>query len=452
MLLKKSSLVIPFFFLFFFIFTEKRGIASDRFPLYPCIASNVQFWDKVYSQYTTTQGILHDSNNLNIIYTAVDLVAWDSPGSSRINQKIIKITREHYSKILTNLGSGKPPATQEEIRVAALFPNKSRHAFNKARNNIRLQIGQKDRFIEGYIRSGALIESIKHIFRSYKLPTELAYLPHVESSYNNAAHSKASAVGIWQFTKGTGSQYLTINNELDERYDPLPATHAAAQFLQNNYAKLGSWPLALTAYNYGQAGMMRAIKQEKSYEGIFKNHKTRLFQFASRNFYSEFIAAMQVARRLESDVSIIPDHPEATTTVRMQNFVSAQSLVSYFKVSRQDFTRLNPSLRAPVLEGNKYIPKNYLLRLPATKLIKTLTQKIPSHLYHFSQIPDTLYKVRSGDTISAIAAKYKVTTKMIIQLNNLDSKATIRTGQQLKIPINTIKKKISVLNKTSKQK
>jgi membrane-bound lytic murein transglycosylase D len=161
---------------------------------------------------------------------------------------------------------------------------------------------------------------------------------------------------------------------------------------------------------------------------------------------------MQVARRLESDVSVIPDHPEATVTVRMQNFVSAQSLVSYFKVSRQDFTRLNPSLRAPVLEGNKYIPKNYLLRLPATKLIKTLTQKIPSHLYHFSQIPDTLYKVRSGDTISAIAAKYKVTAKMIIQLNNLDSKATIRTGQQLKIPINTLKKEISVLNKTSKQK
>ena len=125
-------------------------------------------------------------------------------------------------------------------------------------------------------------------------------LLRVESSFNPRAFSKAGAAGLWQFTRGTGSDYLAVNALIDERYDPYAATDAAARLLKDNYKALGSWPLALTAYNYGRAGMLRAVRNHGSYEGIFTSYEGGSFKFAARNFYSEFIAAARVAKRLEA--------------------------------------------------------------------------------------------------------------------------------------------------------
>jgi len=164
--------------------TGSLAQGRERFPLYPDIKPNVRFWEKIYSRYSTRQGVLHDKHNLGIIYTVIDLVDWGTPGSVRINRELIKLARRHYKKILAELGAGKKPATREEKRVAAMFPANSRLAFRRARDDIRLQIGQKDRFLRGVIRSGAYIHAMKKIFISYGLPAELAYLPHVESSFN----------------------------------------------------------------------------------------------------------------------------------------------------------------------------------------------------------------------------------------------------------------------------
>ena len=149
-----------------------------------------------------------------------------------------------------------------------------------------------DRFREGLIRSGAYVDQIKEIFRSYGLPSDLAYLPHVESSFNPKAYSKFGAAGLWQFMRSTGKRFLEIDYTLDERRDPIRASHAAARLLKENYKALGTWPMAITAYNHGLAGMMRATRSKGNYEAIFKQYRSRLFKFASRNFYSEFLAAV----------------------------------------------------------------------------------------------------------------------------------------------------------------
>ena len=83
-------------------------------------------------------------------------------------------------------------------------------------------------------------------------------LPHVESSFNAAAYSKVGAAGLWQFMRSTGRRYMRVDDAVDERLDPYRSTEAAAQLLAYNYRVLGSWPLALTAYNHGAAGMRRA--------------------------------------------------------------------------------------------------------------------------------------------------------------------------------------------------
>ncbi|MCL7487796.1 MAG: transglycosylase SLT domain-containing protein [Desulfobulbaceae bacterium] len=449
---RMCALLAIFIMLFF---SPLQGQAAGLFPVYPSIRPNVAFWEDVYSRYTTRQGILHDQDNLAIVYTIVDLVDWNASNSARINKELIKLARQHYKTILADLAEGKKPATENEKRVAAMFPPNSHHAFRKARDNIRLQIGQKDRFLEGVIRSGAYMPDIKKIFSAYKLPTELAYLPHVESSFNPDAHSKAGAAGLWQFTRSTGKQYMQVDDVVDLRYDPYYAARAAAVFLQGNFEALGSWPMAITAYNHGRNGMLRAAREYDGYEQIFNNYESRLFRFASRNFYSEFIAAVNVARRLENDRNIILDRPEATIMVRMEGFARAEDIRSHFRLSEEDFTRLNPALRKPVLQGKKFIPKNLHVRIPANAQTRDLASAIPSRLYHSRQIRDQEYIVRRGDTAGSIARKYRISLAELVRANNLNSNAMIRIGQPLKIPSGASENKniqMVVLEPTSKIK
>jgi len=409
----------------------------------------------IYSDYTTSQGVLHDSDELSVIYTVIDLIQWNHPDAWKINERLINLARNHYKDILTDLNSGKKPKTNEEKRIASLIKGTAKLNYKKAGENIRLQIGQKDRFLEGYIRSGAYIDIIKNIFKSYNLPEELVYLPHVESSFNPEAHSKAGAAGLWQFTHSTGRRYMKVNNVVDYRYDPHVSTRAAAKLLKENYEKLNSWPLAITAYNYGQAGMWQAFLKEKTFENIFLNHKAGRFKFAARNFYAEFLAAMNVAKRLEKDKSIIMELPTATFPVKLQGYASAKKLSRHFEISLKDFSKLNPSLRSTVLEEKKFIPQNFLLRLPETKRTKNLAAKIPNSFFHAQQIRDKTYIVRKGDTVSKISSMYQLRTAELIAFNNLDNKATIRVGQRLKIPSPSKSKKkenIIHLYRESKQK
>jgi len=424
------------FFLFVPLFPSDNGIAcaSSAFPLYRAIAPNVAFWEKVYGTYTSRKGILHDKNDLSIVYGTVDLVDWNTPGAARINKHLIRLARQHYKDILEDLADGEKPETREEKRIASLFAHRKVKGYKKARDNIRLQIGQKDRFVKGVIRSGAYMPTIQKVFRKKGLPTELAYLPHVESSFNPRAHSKAGAVGLWQFTRSTGRDYMMINDLVDERYDSYISSLAAAELLKKNYAQLGTWPLALTAYNYGRAGMVRALKKQKTYVNIFNNHRTGLFKFASRNFYSEFLAAMRVARRLEKDPRIKKDRPRATFLVRLRGYTDFDELRRFFRISRERLAELNPALKKPVLEGKKFIPKGYRLRLPDTKKNRQRVKKLASRLYHSHQIRDAVYIVRRGDTISSISRKTGVSRQQLIQANHLNKRATIRVGQRLILP------------------
>jgi membrane-bound lytic murein transglycosylase D len=209
---------------------------------------------------------------------------------------------------------------------------------------------------------------------------------------------------------------------------------AAARFLKENYRQLGSWPSALTAYNYGRAGMVRAQKKWGTYPRIIANHKTGIFKFASKNFYSEFVAAVRVARRLENDLSLVKDRPWINVTFRLPNYAPAAQLTDYFGISDEEFERLNPAIRGSALKGRRYIPKGTLVRLPATKRIRKQIKNIPSRLLYARQIRDKEYRVRKGDTALSIAKKYKVSLKGLVQANNLGRKAKIRLGKKLRIP------------------
>ncbi len=405
-------------------------VHAENFPVFDSMKPNVAFWVDIYSKYTTKQTVVHDRISLNMVY---DVLAMDS-GNTRANKRRTKKALKKYTAIFRKLAKGKKPVTADEKRVAKMFgKTATSKTFRKAIKNLRFQRGQKDRFIKGVKRSGAYIKRIKVLFKAHGLPTDLAYLPHVESSFNPKAYSKYGAAGMWQFTYSTGKRFMTINYTVDERRDPIFSSIAAAKLLKDNYSKLGDWPMALTAYNHGVNGMMRARNQKGSYKKIFKKYNGRRFKFASRNFYSEFIAARQVAKNYKKYFGHIKfSKPENTKNIKLKGFTPVASLSKALNIKVKTIKTLNPSLRRPVFSGQKYIPGGFMLRLPNNKLS---AYKIPHKIYKKKQKRSLFYRVRRGDTASSIARNHKIPLKDLIIANNLNRRATIYAGQNLRLPV-----------------
>jgi len=410
---------------------------QDPFPLYDCVTPNVAFWRDIYGKYPSSQGVLHDKRDLRIIYEVLEVEGTWENGARERDRERIERARERYLEIFNALASGAPPQTREEKRVAALFgPNATGEDFQLAKDNIRFQSGQKDNFRKGLIRSGSYLEEIKQIMASYGVPEDFAYLPHVESSFNYKAYSKFGAAGIWQFTEATGKQFkLEVGYAIDERRDPLKATHAAARMLRHNYEKLGTWPLAVTAYNHGINGMLRAKAVKGDYEKIFQEHESELFKFASRNFYSEFLAAREVAKNYQAFFGPIPIEPPVNSkTVILPNYALVDDLLKHLKVDLETFKAFNPALREPVYLGQKLIPKDYEVRVPQQSKAVRLANNLPAEIFKEDQAQTNMYQVRQGDTAHSIALAYGVTVADLLLGNGLDEQAVLCPGQNLRIP------------------
>ncbi len=412
-------------------------LAADTFPTYEAIQPNVSFWTKIYAEYPTTRAVVHDSVNLGIVYEVITLKPQNAPGARKINRQRMKRARGKYRDILKRLAADPRLRNAEAQRVATLFgPNAKSRDFQRAAGRVRCQIGQRDRFRAGLIRSGAYLDEIRSILKAYGVPSDLAYLPHVESSFNPKAYSKFGAAGIWQFTRSTGKRFMTVGYEIDERRDPIRATHAAARLLKENHNRLGSWPLAITAYNHGASGVARAKRKHGDYPTIFRAYRSRTFKFASRNFYSEFLAARQVAVHHDQYFDALPlDKPVPTQTVPLTGYARFEDLSRHFNVTPEALKALNPALRPPVINGQKYVPKGYHLRLIAPPDGRSVWAAIPERLYHAAQKPSRFYTVQRGDTAGRIARTHGVRLSDLIAANNLNRRATIYPRQTLRLPL-----------------
>jgi membrane-bound lytic murein transglycosylase D len=408
--------------------------ADDLFPVPPVIKENVRFWKNIYATWSLNTAVIHDSNDLSKIYETITLLDHDLPGAARINRQVLEEARDRIARTLIKLSTGEP-GSAEEKKLAALFSGPDRKArMAEASKNIRSQTGLKERFREGVIRSGTYLTEIKRILKSFRLPEELAYLPHVESSFNPRAYSKFGAAGIWQFTRATGRQYMRIDYVLDERLDPIISTRAAAKYLKNSYNTLGDWPLAITSYNYGLAGMTRAKNEKGGFVDIFKSYRKGYFKFAARNFYAEFLAALEVARQLEKELNQSLARAQNNVYLTLPGYVSVSTVSKHFKLTEKEIASLNPALLKPALLGEKLIPAGYSLRLPAGKQTNSRISAIPPSSYHKTQNKSLFHRVRQGETAGGIARRYKVPVDELMRVNNLDRYATIYTKQRLRIP------------------
>ncbi len=415
------------------------AVASDLLPSPAGLQMEITFWKRIFAEVPSTEALVHDSRYLGVVYEVAQIPPGTSPSGRR---RIADQVRGKYRKLLNELAqNSRSNLNREQQRVLAMWPaNVSSDDLQQAARRIRFQQGLADRFHDGMVRSGAWKPHIVASLQASGVPTELVALPHVESSFNPEARSHVGASGLWQFTRSTGQRFMQIDHVVDERRDPFLSSEAAAKLLAYNYSILESWPLAITAYNHGVAGMRRAVKKlgTNDIEDIIRNYDGRTFGFASRNFYVAFLAALEIdqnAERYFGPLSL--DAPGKNILVKTPDYIAATTLQTAFRLTASELRSYNPALMPSVWDGTKYIPKGFRLRLPEYAVSTGATQvfaAIPDNKRFNGQTPDLYHKVQRGESLSVIAARYDTSIQELVSLNGLRSRHRIRSGQTLRLP------------------
>ncbi len=437
----------------------QEGLQQQLFPVPEAIRNNVEFWKKIYTVYPTTSMVIHDMEDMSVIYEAVDF----SKGSDvylTYRQQVQKANqvKDEYATLIRSWARGTLDTTASNPRVQRLLEiygsNPDPARLTRASENMRTQLGIQDRFRQGLQRSGLYRDAISLIFAQEGLPLELIMLPHVESSFNYKAYSKVGAAGMWQFMRSTGRLFMTISYDVDERLDPIRSTEAAAKLLKMNYAELGSWPLAITAYNHGLSSMKRARSlYGHDFDKMYREYRHRAFGFASKNFYAQFLAALEVANNHIKYFGPLEFHqPEAFVEMPLEHYVTVNRILETFELSLEYFSDLNPGLRPPVMQSQRRIPKGYMLRLPQTAGVDqyTLAARLGQGSQFAKQVDSDWYRVERGDNLAAIAARHSTTVKALAEYNSLRSTHRIDAGMVLKIPPSTTKMMASATPATTK--
>lgn len=281
---------------------------------------------------------------------------------------------------------------------------------------------------ESYLRrAGRYLPMMKEIVASYGIPTDLAYLPLIESGFNSKAYSYAHASGPWQFIASTGRKYgLNRNAWYDERRDFEKATHAACQYLKDLYGMFDSWTLALAAYNGGEGRVGRQIKRQNT-----TDFWTLKLHDQTRNYVPLFMGALMIAKDPEAfGFHVEPDPPLEYDWVATSKAIELKAVAQTLGCSLETMVDLNPELRRNVTPPDI---KPYRFRVPKGK------GELFSHIYH--HLPESertqwaQHTVRRGETLGGIGRRYGISASEIARHNKLKSQHTLSVGQQLEIPV-----------------
>ena len=412
---------------------------SSLFPLPDALRPNVTFWKRIFAVFDTNGGLLHDAEDVTLVYHI-----WysDLPTDPPLRQGIIDEARSRYRAILETLADGKRLyLTSDEERVWVLFKGKQHAlAFRAAANNMRFQGGMRSRFAQGLVRSWAYLPEIERIFADAGLPSELTLLPHIESSFENRAMSKVGAAGIWQIMPATGRRYLRVNEDVDERLNIRTSTMAAAQILRENYEMLGTWPLAITAYNHGANGMKQAVATvgTTDFGVIVQRYRGPLFGFASQNFYAELLAAIDLVKHYKHYFGdILFEEPPRPVTIEARAPGEPALLVA----STPQFDNAPRPAAPPSMAYTSLPVVSTPIPAPAPPspveprpLVHASPPVIPPPAPVALPAPGKEYRVRPGDSLFAIAQRHGTTVATLAAMNGLSQRAGVRAGQALRLP------------------
>jgi membrane-bound lytic murein transglycosylase D len=301
-----------------------------------------------------------------------------------------------------------------------------------AREIKSFQTAERAAFEDAYKRSGLYRSMILEELRKEHLPEQLSWIPLIESAFRPRALSRARALGMWQFIRSTGYRYgLKQDKYVDERMDPVKATRASIQYMMELHDMFGDWTTAIAAYNCGEALVQRAMRAQKveyfdSFWDIFAN-----LPFETARHVPRFIATLLIVGDPAKYGFQLPppDPPLATEAVRIDAAVKLATLSQNLGLDPAVLVALNSELRHDSTPNYPYdlrVPAGYGEKCLAC--IASLPQYIP---------PDVVtdrYTVRPGDTLGAIARRYRTSVDNLVRLNSLRSRTLIYPGQVLRVP------------------
>jgi membrane-bound lytic murein transglycosylase D len=294
--------------------------------------------------------------------------------------------------------------------------------------------GFAHRMRQAIVASGAYMPEMRRIFEERGLPIELTVLPFIESAFSLKAYSSASAAGLWQFIPATGRAYLRIDQYVDERYDPILATYAAASHLASEFKFFNDWPLTINGYNTGPGRMQQAVRELKTTNiaAISKYFRGSGYGFDSRNYYPEFLAALEIYNNRETYFGDIAEvSPEPYDYLTMLTDTNLKQLFRSAGISESLMATLNPGLKPEVIAGLKDLPKGYLLKVPPERKDDVL---LAAQEIHQEQQYASYHVVTKGEKLNEIALQYGVDPLDLAKTNGLIANKKLKAGDVLRLP------------------
>ena len=280
---------------------DPSNLLEDQFKIPDYLKPRVVFWIRVYAQYDSLIRIVHDRNDLELVYGVIDLRPlhrqFGNTATFEIKAaQVEKLVLKQLKQLITEASSDRSNRRSTEAgrlrsylsRFGALDASDN----NRLCQNIRTQTGQRENFLRALHRAQQLLPHIESVLRQHRLPITLARIPFVESSFNVRAQSKLGAVGIWQFTPATAREWIHSH---DDKFwsDPLRQTKSAASLLRGYRAALPDWSTTITSYNSGIGRLKKLTKKYRadSLEKLITVNDSNGLGFAGKNFFAGVMAA-----------------------------------------------------------------------------------------------------------------------------------------------------------------
>jgi membrane-bound lytic murein transglycosylase D len=251
-------------------------------------------------------------------------------------------------------------------------------------------------------------------------------------------------MGMWQFMRVTGKQYMRVDRNVDERIDPIASTRAAAAYLSEAHRGLGNWPLAITSYNYGQGGIARAVAQigSDNLVDLIEKYSHPYWGYAPKNFYAEFLAAVEIGKNYQQYFPGLElDPPANFREVEVRRGSSVAALAKNSGLTLAEFLAWNPGIS----RNARTVPAGYQMKLPSGEgttpplEIAQITsakpdKRIGQKTQRVAKAQVVRHRVKRGETVAQIARRYGASVERILEANGIHRANLLQVGALLLIP------------------
>lgn len=427
------------------ILLASAGARADEFTRVPALEPNVAFWKKVYIEWSLNQIAFHDEEDLGLVYRVIAVPARGAKNAAGLTRgDAIKRGQAEVEAAVRALARKNPKSADGLTGVEReVYLNLKDHPRADKYNRlakIRVQNGLRERFIQGYANSGLYDQFIRAELKENGLPEELIGVAFVESLFYVGAKSKVGAAGVWQFMSYTGKEYMQLNAVVDERWDPILATEAACKYLKQAKKELGTWPLAVTSYNYGRGGM-RGLSENagsKDFGVILAVSKNKRFGFAARNYYASFLAVVEILRSKDTLLKgVTKKTPWSYEVIRAPYPLYSPQLLATGDIDQAQLDALNPALTNEASAGKVPLPHGISLRVPKGKgsaILSKLNAMPEKDKLRALRGVKAVHKATGKQSVSDIAKKYGLGGDTLAAATGLEKGAVPAKGQAVPIP------------------